>query len=191
MHLASTFLGEHSTHRIEGTFSSMHVFIHGRRFICMRSHSGNIQWKMRCTSLIILERRQSKTVGWQFVKLNLSEQKVDIPLVVAEVAVCPQGLIDRLVAALCQAVSSRAVGHQLVHLNFEMLCQLFPRLGLGQLVSIGNSLSRASFESNCFAWEHVNEVVGRHVLAAKNEHSTFRKPVDHSHDGVVASRGQR
>ena len=50
VHLPSTFLGEHSTHRIEGTFSSMHVIIHGRRFMCMRSHSGKIQWKMGCTS---------------------------------------------------------------------------------------------------------------------------------------------
>ena len=29
MHLASTFLGKHCTHRIEGTFRSLHVIIHG------------------------------------------------------------------------------------------------------------------------------------------------------------------
>ena len=45
-HLASTFLGKHCTHRVEGTFSSMHVIIHGRRFMCMRTHSGKFQWKM-------------------------------------------------------------------------------------------------------------------------------------------------
>ena len=56
MHLASTFLGRHCTHRIEGTLSSLHVIIHGQRLMCMRGHSGKIQWKMGCTSLIHLER---------------------------------------------------------------------------------------------------------------------------------------
>ena len=56
MHLASTFLGKHCTHRIEGTFRSLHVIIHGRWFMCMRSHSGKIQWKMGCSSFIYLER---------------------------------------------------------------------------------------------------------------------------------------
>ena len=55
MHLASTFLGKHCTHRIEGTLSSLHLIIHGRRLMCMRSHSGKIQWKMGCSSLIYLE----------------------------------------------------------------------------------------------------------------------------------------
>ena len=191
MHLASTFLGEHSTHRAEGTFGSMHVIIHGRRFMRTRSHSGKSQWKMPCTSLINLERRQSKTVGCQAVKLNLSEQKVDIPLVVAADTVCLQALKDRLVATLRQAVASRAVGNHPVHSNFETLCQLFPRLGLEQLVSNGNNLSGASFESNHFAEESVNKVVSCHVLAARDEHSTSQKPVHHSDDGMVASRGRQ
>ena len=106
---------------------------------------------MGCTSLIHVERRQSKTVGRQVVKLNLGEQKVDIPLLVGEDAVYPQVLKDGRVAVLRKAVASRAVGHRLVHLNFETLCQLFPGLGLQQLVSIENDLSRASFESNHFA----------------------------------------
>ena len=87
-------------------------------------------------SLINLELGQSKCVGYQVVKLNLSKQEVDIPLVVAKDAVCPQALKDRLVAALRQAVASRAVGHRLLHLSLEALCQLFPRLELEQLVSI-------------------------------------------------------
>ena len=74
-----------------------------------------------------------------------------MPLIVAEDAVCPHALKDQLVAALLQAFASRAVGHRLVHLNFETLCQLFPGLKLKQLVSIGNNLSRASFELNHFA----------------------------------------
>ena len=57
MHLASTFFSKHCTHRMEGTFSSMYVIFHGRRFMRVRSHSGKIQWKMGCTSLINLERR--------------------------------------------------------------------------------------------------------------------------------------
>ena len=112
MHLASTFLGEHSAHRIEGTLSSMHVIIHDRGFMCMRSHVGY-------TPLISLERRQSKTVGYQVVELNVSKQKIDIPLVVAEDAVSRQALKDGLVAALRQAVASRAVGRRLLCLNFE------------------------------------------------------------------------
>ena len=56
MHLVSTFLGKHCTHRIEGTFRSLHVIIHGRLFMCMRSHSEKIQWKMGCSSFIYLER---------------------------------------------------------------------------------------------------------------------------------------
>ena len=56
MHLASKFLGKHCTHRIEGTPSLLHVMIHGRRLMCMGSHSGKIEWKMGCTSLINLER---------------------------------------------------------------------------------------------------------------------------------------
>ena len=56
MHLASTFLGKHCTHRIEGTFRSLHVIIHGRWFMCMRSHSWKVQWKMGCSSFIYLER---------------------------------------------------------------------------------------------------------------------------------------
>ena len=43
MHLASTFLGKHCTHRIEGTFRSLHVIIHGRWLMCMRSHSEKTQ----------------------------------------------------------------------------------------------------------------------------------------------------
>ena len=46
MHLASTFLGKHYTHRIQGTFRSLHVIIHGRWLMCLRSHSGKIQWEM-------------------------------------------------------------------------------------------------------------------------------------------------
>ena len=90
-------------------------------------------------SLINVERRQSETIGCQIVKLNLGEQNVDIPLVVAEDAVCPQALKDRLVAALRQAVASRAVGHRLMHLKFEMLCKLFPPPELEQLASIANN----------------------------------------------------
>ena len=45
MHLASRFLSKHCTHSIEGTFRSLHVIIHGRWFMCMRSRSGKIQWK--------------------------------------------------------------------------------------------------------------------------------------------------
>ena len=56
MHLASTFLGKHWTHRIEGTFRPLHVIIHGRLFMCMRSHSGKIQWKIGCSSFMYLER---------------------------------------------------------------------------------------------------------------------------------------
>ena len=55
------------------------------------------------------------------MKLNLGEQKVDIPLVVTEDAVCMQTLQDRLVAALRQAVASRAVGRHLVHLDLKTL----------------------------------------------------------------------
>ena len=53
MHLASTFLGKHCTHRIEGTFRSLHVIIHGRWLMCMRSHSGksNGKWGV-CPSSI-------------------------------------------------------------------------------------------------------------------------------------------
>ena len=43
MHLASTFLSKHCMHRMEGTFRSLHVIIHGRWLMCMRSHSGKIQ----------------------------------------------------------------------------------------------------------------------------------------------------
>ena len=56
MHLASTFFGKHCTQGIEGTFRPLHVIIHGRWFMCMRSHSGKIQWKMGCSSFIYLER---------------------------------------------------------------------------------------------------------------------------------------
>ena len=100
---------------------------------------------MGCTSLINPERRQSKTVACQGVALNLSEPKIDIPLVVAEDAVCPQALKDRLIAALRQAVASSAVGHRLMLFTFETLCPLFSHLVLGQLVL------RASFESDHFA----------------------------------------
>ena len=116
---------------------------------------------------------------------------VDIPLVVTEDAVCTQALKDRLVSALRQAVSSGAVRHRLVHLNFETLYQLFPRLGLEQLVSIGNHLSRASFESNHITHEHIDKFVGYHVFAARDENSAFRKSIDHSHDSVMASGGRR
>ena len=57
MHLASAFLSKHCTHRIEGTFSSMHVIIHGQRFMRATIHSGKTPWKMVCTPLINLERR--------------------------------------------------------------------------------------------------------------------------------------
>ena len=56
MHLAWMVLGNFCTHRIEGTFRSLHVIIHGLWFMCMRSHSGKIQWKMGCLSFIYLER---------------------------------------------------------------------------------------------------------------------------------------
>ena len=78
----------------------MHVIIHGQRYMCMRHYSGKIQWEMGCTSLINLERRQSKTVGCHLVELNLSEQKVDVPLVVAKDAMCLQALKNRLVTGL-------------------------------------------------------------------------------------------
>ena len=100
MHLASTFLGKHCTHRIEGTFSSLHVIIHGRWLMCMRSRSGEFHWKMGCLSLIYLERGYPKAIGREVVKLNLGKQKVDIPLVITKDAVCTQALEDRLVAAL-------------------------------------------------------------------------------------------
>ena len=164
MHLASTLFGKHCTHRIEGTLSSLHVIIYGRRFMCMRSHSEKIQWKMGCTSLINLERRLSKTVGRQLVKLNLSEQKVDMPLVVTK---------------------------DVVHHDVETLCHLFPRLRLEQLVLIGNNLSRASFESNHFTQEHIDKVVGRHIAAARHEHSMLGESVDHRRDGVMTSSGRR
>ena len=77
----------------------MHVIIYGGCFMCMTSHSGKIQLKIGCTSLINLERIWSKTVGSQVVKVNLGEQKVDIPLVVTKDAVCAQALENRLVAA--------------------------------------------------------------------------------------------
>ena len=51
-----------------------------------------MQWKMKCTSLINLERRESTIVGRQVVKPNLAEQKVDIQLVVTEDAGCMQAL---------------------------------------------------------------------------------------------------
>ena len=53
MHLASTFLGKYCTHRIQGTFSSLHVIIHGRGFMCMRSHWGkcNGKWGVRPSSI--------------------------------------------------------------------------------------------------------------------------------------------
>ena len=146
---------------------------------------------MWCTSVINLERRYWKAVGRQVVKLNLGEQKVDIPLVVTKDAVCTQALKDGLVAVLRQAVASRAVGHPLVHLDLETLCQLFPRLELEQLVSIGNNLSGASFESNHFPQEHIDKVVGCHVFAARDEHSTFGESIDHSHDSVKASGGRQ
>ena len=53
MHLASTFLCKHCTHRIEGTFRSLHVISHGRELMYMRSPSGKIQWKMGCSSFIV------------------------------------------------------------------------------------------------------------------------------------------
>ena len=87
MHLVWAFLSEHCTHRVKGTFSTMHVIIHSRRFMCMRRRLEKVQRKMGCTSLINLEQRQSKTVGCQVVKLNPSKQEVDIPLNVAEDAV--------------------------------------------------------------------------------------------------------
>ena len=100
MHVASAFLSHYDAHRIQGTFTSMHVIISGRRFMCMRSRLEKIQRKVGYMSLINLQRRQSKTVGCQVVEMNLSKQKIYIPLVVAEDAVCPQTLKDRLVAAL-------------------------------------------------------------------------------------------
>ena len=53
MHSASTLLGKHCTHRIEGTPSSLHVIIHGQRRMCRGSHSGKIEWKMGCHPLSI------------------------------------------------------------------------------------------------------------------------------------------
>ena len=41
---------------VKGTLSLLHVIIHGRWLMCMRSHSGKIQWKMGCWSLIYAER---------------------------------------------------------------------------------------------------------------------------------------
>ena len=45
MHLASAFLSKHCTHRIKSTFRSMHVNIHGRSSMRVRSHSGKINGK--------------------------------------------------------------------------------------------------------------------------------------------------
>ena len=123
--------------------------------------------------------------------MTLGEQEVDIPLVVAEDAVCTQALEDRLVAALRQAVASRAVGYRLVHLDLETLSQLLPRLRLEQLVSVRNNLSRASFQSDYLMQEHIDKVVGCHILATRDEHSTLGESVDYSHDGVMAPCGRQ
>ena len=154
MHLASAFLSKHCRHRIQGTFSLKHVTIHGRRFMRVISHSGKIQWKMGCTSLVNVERRWSKTVARQVVKLNLGEQKVDIRLVVTKDVVCTQALKDQLVAVLRQAIASRAVGHCLVHLDLETLCQLFSNawdsnsLSRSETISRGHPLSRITSRKN-------------------------------------------
>ena len=161
MHLALTFLSKHGTHRVKSMFSPTHVIIQGRRFMCVRCCSGKIGG---C---------------WTSVELDFGKREVDIPFVVAEDTVCSQSLKHRLVGSLRQTIASRAVGHCLVHFNLEAMCQLFPCLGLEQLVSIGDDLSRASFESNHSAKEHVDEVVSRHVLATRYKHPTLRKPFNH------------
>ena len=157
----------------------------------MRCHSGEVKWEMWCASLISLERRQSKAFGRQVLELDFGEQEVNVPCDVAEDTVCSQTPKDRLDGSLSQAIASRVVGHCLMHLNPEAMCQLLPCLGLQQLVSIGNDLSRTSFESDHFSKEHVDEVISRDVLAAWYKHSTLRKSVDHGHNSVVTSHGWR
>ena len=152
--------------------------------ICSRQGLGTLRARTRLSG-------QRLVVGRHVVKLNLGEQKVDIPLVVTKDAVCAQALKDRLLAALRQAVASRAAGYRLVHLDVETLCQLLPRLGIKQLVSIRNNFSRASFESNHFTHEHVDKVAGCHVFGARDGHSTWGESVNRSHDGVMASSGRR
>ena len=125
------------------------------------------------------------------VHLPHQSRTVEIPLVVTKDALCTQALKDGLVAAFRQAVAPSVVGHRLVHLDLETLCQLFPRLGLEHLVSIGNNLSGASFESIDFTQERIDKVGGCHVLAARDELSSFRESIDHSHDSVRASDRRR
>ena len=74
-----------------------------------------------------------------------------------------------------------------MHLDLEAVRHLFLCFGLEQLVSIRHKLLRAPFQPNYLAQEHVDEVSGCHVITARDEHSTLRKPVDYSHDGIMAS----
>ena len=55
MHLVSPFLSEHRAHRIQCTFSSMHVITPGRTFMCMGGHSSKMQQRPGCASIINLE----------------------------------------------------------------------------------------------------------------------------------------
>ena len=124
-------------------------------------------------------------------RLNCISAKggVDSPLIVTKNAVCPHALENRLVAPFLHVIASWAAGHCLVHLNLKAVCQFFPRLGLEQLVSARNILSAACFESNDSAQEHADEVIVCHVLVARDERSTLRKPVDYSHDSAITPFG--
>ena len=60
MNYVKTFLSKHGTHRNASTFSPMHVTTQCQGFMCMRCHSGEIQQKMKCPSVINVGGQHSK-----------------------------------------------------------------------------------------------------------------------------------
>ena len=98
---------------------------------------------------------------------------------------CSQLLKNRLVGSLRQTVASKAISHYLVHFESEAKRQFHPCLGFELFVIIRDNLLKTFFWLNHFAEEYVDEVVGRHDVAAWYENATLQKPVHHSQDNIV------
>ena len=191
MPLASTFLSKHSGHRKERTFTWMHVITQRGRFMCVRCHPWEMQRKMGCVSLINLEGRQSKAAGCQVVELDRCKREINVPFVVDKDSVCCQTLKNGWVGPLRRAIASRVVGHCLMHLNLEAMHQFLPRLRLGGFVSIRDDSLGTSFAYDHLSQEHVDQIIGCHVLATGDEQATLGKLLHHSHNSVITSHGRR